>query len=80
MYTVKIENSYSDGHESKREVLVEAPPEGCDDDDLTAWFEDKVWPETGDGHGTDSSLSSYYLATIIAADREDHVGQWYEWV
>lgn len=74
MYTVKIDNAYSDGHESSHEVLVD-PPEGT----LEEWFEDVVWPHTGDGHGTDNDLGTCFVATIIACDVEAHLGEQYEW-
>lgn len=73
--TVKIENVYEDGHESTREVLL-APP----GDDLDAWWDEVVWPETGDGHGADEDLGSCYTATILAADDPALVGQSFEWV
>ena len=79
MYTVKITNDYSDGHRSQCEELVEGPASE-DADDLTAWFEDVVWPLTGDGHGADSSLHSCYTAEIISCDVKEHLGEWYEWV
>ena len=81
MYTVKITNCYTNDDGSVDEIVTEAlvtsPPEGCDYDDLTAWFEDEVWQHTGTGR---ESGNSGYFAEIIAADREDHLGQWYEWV
>jgi hypothetical protein len=74
MVTVRIENSYSDGHESKSEVLL-PPPEG----DLTQWFEDVVYPHTGDGHGIGKDLGSCHVATIIAADDAALLGENCEW-
>lgn len=82
--TVKIENAYSDGHESKHEVVLDAP------DDLGAfgemfyprleqWFQDVVWPETGDGHGANNDLGSCFTATILAADSPLLLGRGYEW-
>ena len=71
--TVKIENSYSDGHESTR--VVELPAPG---DDLDAWWENVVWEETGDGHGV-GGLGSCYTATIVTANDASLVGKSYEW-
>jgi hypothetical protein len=79
--TIEVENAYSDGHESKHEVVVDAPS-SLEPEAVTAWFEDVVWQHTGDGHGEDSSLGSCYRATVKSAGRgcEALVGEWYEWV
>jgi hypothetical protein len=81
MYSVRIENHYSDGHHSTHIAQVE-PPKGDDlnDPDLDEWFSEAVFPHTGDGHGIDSSLGSCLTATIIAASRVEHVGLEYEWI
>lgn len=73
--TVKIENVYSDGHESQHEVLLPAPT-----GDVEEWFEDTVFEHTGDGHGATHDVGSCYTATIIAADSPDLLGQTYEWI
>jgi len=70
---VRIENAYSDGHESEAEVSVAAPH-----GDIEEWWQDEVFPHTGDGHGVDG-LGSYYKATIIRADKKELVGQSMEW-
>jgi hypothetical protein len=75
MITVKIENTYSDGHQSTSEVLLHPPTA-----DLDEWFQDVVWPHTGDGHGVDSDLGSCYTATIIATDDPALLGKSYEWI
>lgn len=81
MITVKIENDYSDGHHSERAVVLPEPsadrliPAGCDE-----WFESVVFPETGDGHGTDGTLGSCYTATITHAADAKLVGKSYEWI
>ena len=72
--TVKIENCYSDGHESKHEVVLPSPRGSLDE-----WFEDEVFPHTGDGHGIDQELGYCHTATIIATDTEEHLGAEYEW-
>lgn len=72
--TVKIENAYSDGHESEREVKL-ATPTG----DLEEWWQTTVYNETGDGHGADNDLGSCYVATVIASDDPTLIGQSQEW-
>jgi len=74
--TVKIENTYSDGHSSTSEHELDNPE---DTNDLEDWWEDYVWELTGDGHGADRDVSSLYEATIIRADDEELVGQTREW-
>lgn len=73
--TVKIENAYSDGHESEREVKLVGPR----DEPLDEWFEEVVYEYTGDGRGAGNDLGSCYIATIIEADNPALVGQTYEW-
>lgn len=75
MVTVRIENWYSDGHESKHEVQID-PPTG----DVEQWFEEVVWDHTGDGHGIGKDLGSCYVATVIACDDAALLGETYEWV
>jgi hypothetical protein len=73
---VHIENYYEDGHESTSDELVEAPGPG---ESLEDWWEDVVFPLTGDGHG--ENMNSSYTATIIEADPANAhlVGQSNEW-
>lgn len=71
---VKIENVYSDGHESESEVVVAAP-----DGDLDEWWNEVVHEHTGDGHGIDPDIGSCLTATIIEADDPALVGQSTEW-
>jgi hypothetical protein len=76
---VKIENTYEDGHESELEVELDAP-EGRSEEELEQWWEDVVFPHTGDGHGIDEpKLGAWYEATIIRADDESLVGLSREW-
>jgi len=76
--TVRIENTYEDGHESVKEVEVPNPEEGWTD--LDPWWEDEVFQHTGDGHGMDNpKLGSWYEAEIIAADMPNLVGRRYDW-
>jgi hypothetical protein len=75
--TVRIHNAYEDGHESTHEVLLD-PPATLADDVVAEWWEEAVWPETGDGHGI-GGLNACYTATVIAADEESLVGREREW-
>lgn len=78
---VRIENSYTDGHESEKVVTLPAPG-----GDLIEWWEDEVFQETGDGHYTEvydatgERLGSCYIGTIIEADDKSLVGEYYEWL
>ena len=74
--TVRIENTYSNGHESENEVFLYPEPTL---DALDEWWEDEVYPHTGDGTGEDSSLGSFYTATIIAAGNPALLHQTREW-
>jgi hypothetical protein len=76
--TVKITNDYSDGHHSEREVILPSPELPLTRP-LDEWWDEVVYPETGDGHGIDG-LGSCYTAEIIAADSESLLGRAYEWV
>jgi hypothetical protein len=84
--TVRIENYYSDGHESKHEVEVEfnnAVYSVFSDDDIEEWFQDVVFDHTGDGHGDGShgKLGSCYVATVLKAETyPELVGKNTEWV
>ena len=74
--TVHIENDYADGHRSECDVTLAAPA-SADPGDLAAWFEETVWPHTGDGH--DPEISSSYTATISRADDPALRGISHEW-
>lgn len=74
---VRIENTYSDGHNSTHAVELPTPAR---DQDLEEWFADEVWLHTGDGHGEDDDLGFYYDAEVIASDRTDLVGETYDWL
>jgi len=76
--TVRIENWYEDGHESKYEVLVD-PPAALDEDGLDAWWNDVVFKHTGDGHGI-NGMHSVYTATVLACDDPELLGESTEWV
>lgn len=73
---VRIENGYEDGHESSEVVLVPAPQ----GQDLDEWWDEHVYPFTGDGHGLENpNLNSVAEATIITADDLTLVGLTHEW-
>jgi len=76
---VKIENDYSDGHHSEREVEVPAPETQDGRGDLREWWADIVYQHTGDGHGIDFDGGSCYTATIVAGPPA-LLGETYEWV
>lgn len=74
---VHIENDYEDGYRSESDVELPAP--GAD---VEAWWEDVVFPHTGDGHGVNPggrTLDACYTATVIAGE-PDHVGLSNEWI
>lgn len=75
--TVKVTNTYEDGHTSQTVVDVDGPE---DPTDLDEWWEDEVFPHTGDGHGdAHPKLGAGYEAEIIHADEPSLVGQRTEW-
>lgn len=78
---VHIENAYEDGHESAQIVLVSAPDSVLFVDELEQWFEDKVFPFTGDGHG-ENGMGSCYTATLWKAsgDLNRFAGYEKEWI
>jgi hypothetical protein len=79
--TVKIENAYSDGHESQSEVILHAPDDlGRDREEALDFLSEEAYPHTGDGHGIDNDLGSCYVATIIAADDPNLLNLSVEWI
>jgi hypothetical protein len=74
--TVKIENAYSDGHQSTTTVTVDGPEDGVS---LDCWWADEVYQHTGDGHGDGQDYGSCYTATIIAAEHPGLIGKTAEW-
>lgn len=63
---VKIENSYSDGHESTSEHRLAAPNAQPGEEALDEWWDEKVFNLTGDGHGAKNpGLNSLHTAVII---------------
>jgi hypothetical protein len=76
--TVHIENTYEDGHESSVLVVVDEPESSGD---LDAWWEDEVYPHTGDGHGEKHpKLGVMYEATIMDAADTSLCGLAMEWI
>lgn len=74
--TVRIEDTYEDGHSAIHEHEVEAP----EDDDLEDWWDEEVFEHTGDGHGAKHpKLGSLHEARIIRADDPTLVGKEMEW-
>lgn len=78
MVTVRIENAYACGRESWHTVEVEAP---AITDSVEEWWEDVVYPHTGDGHPCGASEDANYEATIIdtTPDAAGLIGQRMEW-
>jgi hypothetical protein len=81
MITVRIENDYEDGHHSERIARVDKPDVN---QTLEDWWNDVVFPETGDGHGV-GGMGSCYTATILHCHPVTHhdvylPGQTYEWI
>ena len=64
--TVELSNTYADGHTSTRLITLPAPHDDIPQGDIEQWWEDVVWPETGDGHQGDA----HYSARIVRADHE----------
>lgn len=72
---IKVENSYSDGHESEQVEKVQVEP-----------FEDleELWEQlreyTGDGHGIGRDVDALYTVTVLEApERPELVGLSNEW-
>ncbi|GAB1814312.1 hypothetical protein MUNTM_33510 [Mycobacterium sp. MUNTM1] len=76
MLTIKVENAYSDGHESTVIETVEVQPFN----DIEELWE-QIRERTGDGRGSDRDLGYCYTITILAsAEYLDLVGASNEWV
>jgi hypothetical protein len=74
--TVEIENGYVNGDVVVNTVEVETFDPDVHDD-LDQWWEDEVFPLTGDGrHG---SMDAYYEATVTDSDRDELVGETHDW-
>lgn len=73
---VKIENTYADGHESTVRVRVAPPADPNDEVDVDDWWNNVVFPLTGDGHST--TMNSSHEATVLEGP-EGLVGEEYGW-
>lgn len=77
--TVELDGAYASGHKAHRTVEVRPPTEEelCETD-LESWWNDAVFPETGDGRPNDVSC---WEAKILAAPTcPQIIGRTYEWV
>ena len=74
--TVLVENAYSDGHKSQATIPLKAP---FDPFILEMWWEEVVFPLTGDGHGKSHGRGSCYTATILTGPKM-LVGKKHEWM
>lgn len=76
---IRVENTYSDGHESTIEYKL---PSGDVDYALLDGIDgldDLLYRYTGDGHGLNSDLGCFYTITILESDRPELVGYTREW-
>ena len=73
---VMIENTYADRSNTET-VTVESPNPVAPftTDDLEDWWEDKVFPHTGDGGGG----YAVYTATVMSSDVPGLVGLTWSW-
>lgn len=70
---VSITNTYPD-RRSVTVVTVDSPDPTRN---LTGWWEDKVFPHTGDGHG--QRQYAIHTAIIMSSDVIGMVGRTFEW-
>ena len=75
---IKVQNAYSDGHEStfEYEVCDKAVDYALLDGIDQLW--DLLFQYTGDGHGEDADLGWFYSIDIIEAARSELVGVHWE--
>lgn len=74
--TIKVENAYSDGHESSVVETVVVQPFN----DIEELWE-QLHERTGDGHGIDGDFGYCHTVTILAAaEYPDLIGACNEWV
>ncbi|WP_311245342.1 MULTISPECIES: DUF3846 domain-containing protein [unclassified Microbacterium] len=75
---VEVENTYEDGHSSKRLFLLPAPVDIEDPDEIEGWLEDEVFTCLGDGHGVENpKLGSLHEVKVLTGP-EALVGKTYE--
>ena len=70
--TVLIESSYACGHTCARVLALPAPA-----GPLSDWWDESVWPETGDGRHPSTAAS--YAATVVASTDPAFVGHRRVW-
>lgn len=76
---LRLDNAYSDGHESSTTKSVPAPEDLDDPDEVQDWWDTTVFNLTGDGHGAENpDLGSFYTATVIKGPAQ-LLGKTYEW-
>jgi hypothetical protein len=78
--TIKVETTYSDGHESERVEAVEVEPfDGLEE--LWEHLYEQVYEYLGDGHGIGRDLDVLYTVTILASPQKlpELVGLSNEW-
>ncbi|MDD4865658.1 MAG: hypothetical protein PHQ28_00520 [Mycobacterium sp.] len=69
---IRVENTYSDGHES---VELHDIPDYTGDPDDTELFEEHLRPYTGDGHGIGRKVYALYTVTVLEASNPALVGR-----
>ena len=77
---IKVENFYSDGHESTIEYVIDdaVVDQAIDDEDLDN-FDELLHEYTGDGHGADNDLGYYGTVTVTESIWPELVGYIREW-
>jgi hypothetical protein len=76
MVKVEITNTYADRENT--EVVEVSEPAGVDEETLEEWWEDEVFPHTGDGYG--DSETGYYEAKVLGSVTfPELVGKTCEW-
>lgn len=74
VWVVRIRGRYTSGHTYERLALLSPAGRSLDD-----WWQDVVFPHTGDGI-TDAEIGSAHTATIVDAPGRDYLsGATYVW-
>lgn len=71
--TIRVDNAYSDGHESQQTItdVDEFTGDPTDEDALR----DHLFEFTGDGHGDTHRVDGFHEVTILVAANEALVGR-----
>ena len=79
--TVTVDDPVCPGHESTSGPIgVSVYCDGSCFTGLDDWWEEVVFPHTGDGHGADHpELGTFYTATVQRSDVRGLAGQTREW-